>query len=309
MMLDLDLDSGHVKKLLVNKYSGKAVGVAFLKTEESNLGLEDLVWTYDNKEESLLVGRSRVLDPNEVEEKRNDMETDERQGSVEQDDSLEEEMEQGNETGGSLIFKGVKFTSVCDFLSFMNEDETATENKGKVSEKEGERVPLYPVVKLKRLSLKDGSFEPNSSNDNHRVKAGHVKTKAVWLPSLLSCLQPQVGKKAKKKSGGVSLSDVRARVNVQDKEGFQRGLTAQKSTNTSELLSRSVDVVDKHTSQKNNKYHCKLCDYSSSHRCNMKKHLEGTHSLGVGWDCEECRKHFKHRSSFVKHTRNMKCAK
>ena len=81
MMLDLDLYSGHVKKLLVNKHSGKAVGVAFLKTEESNLGLEDLVWTYDNKEESLLVGRSRVLDPNEVEEKRNDMETDERQGS------------------------------------------------------------------------------------------------------------------------------------------------------------------------------------------------------------------------------------
>ena len=191
----------------------------------------------------------------------------------------------------------------------MNEDETATENKGKVSEKEGERGPLYPVVKLKRLSLKDGSFEPNSSNDNHRVKAGHVKTKAVWLPSLLSCLQPQVGKKAKKKSGGVSLSDVRARVNVQDKEGFQRGLTAQKSTNTSELLSRKVDVVDKHTSQKNNKYHCKLCDYSSSHRCNMKKHLEGTHSLGVGWDCEKCWKHFKHRSSFVKHTRNTKCAK
>jgi len=279
MMLDLDLDSGHVKKLLVNKHSGKAVGVAFLKTEESNLGLEDLVWTYDNKEESLLVGRSLVLDPNEVEEKRNDMETDERQGSVEQDDSLEEEMEQGNETGGSLIYKGVKFTSVCDFLSFMNEDETATEKKGKVSEREGERLSLYPVVKLKRLSLKDGFFEPNSSNGDLRVKAGHVKTKAVWLPSLLSCLQPQLGKEAKKKSGGVSLSDVSAGVN------------------------------DKHISRGSDKYHCQLCDYSSKHRFNVKKHVEGTHRLGLGWDCEKCGRHFKHQDSFNQHTRKTKCAK
>jgi len=316
MMLDLDLDSGHVKKLLVSKNSGKAVGVAFVKTEESNLGLEDLMWTDDNKEESLLVGGSLVLDPNEVEDKRNDMETDERQGSVEKDDSLEEEVELGDEAGGSLISKGVKFSSDCDFLSFMSEDEAVIKGNEKVSEEEGGRVTLYPVVKLKRLSRKDGLFEPNSRDgDQPRSKlqgrgtVDHVKSKAVWLPTLLRCLQPQVVKGTKKKSCGVSLSDVRANIDVQGKKGLQRRLTARKSTDASELQSSSVDVVDKHTSCQSNKYRCKLCDYSSSHRCNMKKHLEGTHSLGVGWDCEKCRKHFMRRSSFVKHTRKTKCAK
>ena len=41
----------------------------------------------------------------------------------------------------------------------------------------------------------------------------------------------------------------------------------------------------------------------------MRRHLEGTHGLGVGWDCERCGQHFKYRDTFVQHTRNAKCVK
>ena len=42
-----------------------------------------------------------------------------------------------------------------DFLSFISGDEAGSEDTEDVSEKEGGRVPRYPVVKLKRLSFKD----------------------------------------------------------------------------------------------------------------------------------------------------------
>ena len=69
------------------------------------------------------------------------------------------------------------------------------------------------------------------------------------------------------------------------------------------------DLVDKHASCKGSKYQCLLCVYSSLLRGNMKKHLEGTHGLGMGHDCEKCGKNFKHRGSLVRHSRNTKCAK
>ena len=54
-MSDPDLDSGYVKKLLVSRSTGEAVGVAYVRVEDSNLDLEDLMWSDDNKEESFLV--------------------------------------------------------------------------------------------------------------------------------------------------------------------------------------------------------------------------------------------------------------
>ena len=92
-------------------------------------------------------------------------------------------------------------------------------------------------------------------------------------------------------------------------QAIKKGSQWGKSSNASELQCSSTDLVDKHISQRSDKYHCKLCDYSSTHRFNVKKHVEGTHRLGVGWDCEKCGKHFKHQDFFCQHTRKTKCAK
>ena len=54
-MSDPDLNSGYVKKLLVSRSTGEAVGVAYVRVKDSNLDLEDLMWSDDNKEESFLV--------------------------------------------------------------------------------------------------------------------------------------------------------------------------------------------------------------------------------------------------------------
>ena len=45
-MSDLDLNSGHVKnRVLVSRSTGEAVGIAFLKIEDSSLELADLMWS------------------------------------------------------------------------------------------------------------------------------------------------------------------------------------------------------------------------------------------------------------------------
>ena len=54
-MSDPDLNSGYVKKVLVSRSTGEAVGVAFVRVEDSNLELADMVWSDDSKEESFLV--------------------------------------------------------------------------------------------------------------------------------------------------------------------------------------------------------------------------------------------------------------
>ena len=72
-MSDSDLDSGHVKKLLVSRSTGEAVGVAFVRIEDSNLELADLMWSDGSKEESFLLGGEptvHILDlPPELQER------------------------------------------------------------------------------------------------------------------------------------------------------------------------------------------------------------------------------------------------
>ena len=79
------------------------------------------------------------------------------------DKDKEGEIELGSVTGGSLLTRGIKFSSISDFLSFMNGDETPEVNKVEVSEKEGGAggVTQFPVVRLKRLFVdkKDSAFE------------------------------------------------------------------------------------------------------------------------------------------------------
>jgi len=70
------------------------------------------------------------------------------------------------------------------------------------------------------------------------------------------------------------------------------------------FLVKGEDVVASHAKREGDKkYHCTLCDYASNLRGNMRTHLEGTHNLGAGWDCEDCGKHFKHRTALYNHKR------
>jgi len=182
-----------------------------------------------------------------IEVNKTERETIDEERSNDIDDCHEERTELMNEAGGSIITRGVKFSSVCDFLSFMSGDEAGSEDTEDISEKEGGRVSMYPVVKLKRLSFKN------------------------WL---------QVGKGSWKRIGGPS--DVRAKVNVQGQKGLQGKSIEEDIKVSKDMQDSSEDLVDKHASHKSSNYQCMLCIHSSGRRSHMREHLEGYHGMGVG---------------------------
>ena len=214
--------------------------------EEQSYGVKDEEYEIKDEEYEIELDKANTSEKKggivAKEKKKSEKDIVKEEGSVDKD--KEDVTKLGNEAGGSLLTRGVKFSSVCDFLSFVNEGEAATEDQG---EQESGRVQLYPTVKLKRLSLKNGRF---------------------------------VGKK-----------------------GFRREPFEGTNNEASESQDGKEDLVDKHAIRKGkgNKYQCMLCVYSSGHRNDMRKHLEGTHDLGVGWDCDKCGKHFKLRYSFLWH--------
>ena len=228
-----------------------------------------------------------------------------KQEGAEESDNHEKEV--GNETGGLLINRGIKFASLADFLSFMKEDEFGNEEEEKRSKSEsGEALP-NPVVRLKRLrsiSLEDVERMEKSSQKRSwtsskyqgRIESGLnlVKTPqgnkegVVW-----ECEDCGKGYKHKK--------DV---YRHKRKLGCGLGLVAVSVIQTEEKV-KGPDLVIIHARhEKGNRYHCKLCDYSSERKSNIRIHLEGRHKLGAGWDCEHCGKHFKSKSNLNKHKCN-----
>ena len=79
--------------------------------------------------------------------------------------------------------------------------------------------------------------------------------------------------------------------------------------NKKDLKSKKEDLVDKYsTSKGQGGYQCGICEYSSTSRWNIRKHLEGPHGFGGGWDCSKCGKHFKNKWMKYKHV-SSKCGK
>ena len=90
-----------------------------------------------------------------------------------------------------------------------------------------------------------------------------------------------------------------------DKKAVQR---ARKS-NKKSLKSNSEGLVDKYSTFKSHgKYQCRLCEALFGFRRDMRRHLEGPHGFGEGWDCNNCGKHFKNKHSKYKHLRQI-CGK
>ena len=96
--------------------------------------------------------KGAVVEENILPEANIDLE----QEGAEESDNHEEEV--GNETGGSLLNRGLKFASLADFLSFMKEDESGSGEEEKHFKSGSEEALPNPVVRLKRLrslSLED----------------------------------------------------------------------------------------------------------------------------------------------------------
>ena len=141
----------------VSKEEGVKVAMEVNKAEtetieEQSYGVKDEEYEIKDEEYEIELDKANTSEKKggivAKEKKKSEKDIVKEEGCVDKD--KEDVTKLGNEVGGSLLTRGVKFSSVCDFLSFMNEGEAATEDMG---EQEGGRVQLYPTVKLKRLSL------------------------------------------------------------------------------------------------------------------------------------------------------------
>ena len=68
------------------------------------------------------------------------------------------------------------------------------------------------------------------------------------------------------------------------------------TTDTNEIQMK----IKEHTEKVDGKYLCKVCNKSSSHKNNMRKHVE-THFEGISYDCQQCGKTFRSVNSLGNH--------
>jgi len=203
--MDIRPANTYVKRMLGKKGSGEVVGMAFLRTGESNLRLEDLTWAEGDKKSprevdcalkpsmplremrgkavskrlksrEALNGGEKGLSKGDAGRHhkvlRNDIKGIDkpfirrlaRRGGVERISGLIYEEEdksdfhlRGDDGVGSLLTRGARFSSIDEFLSFMSDDETSHQTNKEEGSGNGE-VAMQPVVKLARLSRKDGQF-------------------------------------------------------------------------------------------------------------------------------------------------------
>jgi len=79
----------------------------------------------------------------------------------------------GLASGSLLLTKGARFSSISDFLTFMNEDETshlAFNNNNKEGEKRGGEPSMQPVVKMAKMSSKEMQILVGKRDLGGRVK-------------------------------------------------------------------------------------------------------------------------------------------
>ena len=181
----------------------------------------------------------------------------------------------GMASGSLLLTKGARFSSISDFLTFMNEDETShLAINNKEGEKRAGELSRQPVVKMARMSSKE-----------RQILVGNG----------------DIGMSSQEKQVSVEKGDWGGRA----KKVLQRAGKGSKK----DLKSKKEDLVDKYsTSKGQGGYECGICEASFSSRWNMRAHLEGPHGFGGGWDCSKCGKHFKNTRSKYCHL-SSKCGK
>ena len=249
--------------------------------------------------------KGAVVEENILPEANIDLE----QEGAEESDNHEEEV--GNETGGSLLNRGVKFASLADFLSFMKEDESGSGEEEKHSKSGSEEALPNPVVRLKRLrslSLEDveevekGCQKRSQANFKHQGRS-ESGLNLVKTPQGITWQGNKGGVVWECEDCGKRYKHKKDVYRHKRKLGCGLGLVAVSVLPTEK--DKGLDLVIIHARhEKDNRYHCKLCDYSSERKSNIRIHLEGRHNLGAGWDCENCGKHFKSKSNLNKHKCN-----
>ena len=159
---------------------------------------------------------------------------------------------------GSLLTRGERFSSIDEFLSFMNENKTSHHASEEKDNGDG-KLLMHPVVKLAKFSPKFSAKE----------------------------VQFVVGKGVISRGGN-------------DKKAVERARNHKKKS----LKSKSEDLVDKYSTYKSHgKYQCGLCEALFGSTSKMRRHLEGPHGFGEGWDCSKCGKHFKNKDAKYKHVK------
>ena len=86
--------------------------------------------------------------------------------------------------------------------------------------------------------------------------------------------------------------------------GEERKKKAVQRARKGNKKSKSEDFVDRYSSSKSHgKYQCGLCEALFGSTSKMRRHLEGPHGFGEGWDCSKCGKHFKNKDAKYKHVK------
>jgi len=285
--------------------------MAFVRIEEAKSGMEGLVWAEDDeyaqqegvfgmkltslnaRKSSPVVGKGLVLREAEVtgRSKAPGKCCVKRPRNILRDDIQgipKLTMKRLARKGGVVRIRGLVYEEKVEDVSHLQRDDGMGSGSGSL------------LTKGARFSSIDEflSFMSEDETSHHASEESEIGDRKLLMQPVvkLAKLSPKeeqfvVGKRVI--SGGGN-----------DKKAIQR---ARKS-NKKSLKSNSEDLVDKYSTFKSHgKYQCRLCGALSGFR-DMRRHLEGPHGFGEGWDCSKCGKHFKNKHSKYKHLRQI-CGK
>lgn len=285
LVMDISSAPTYVEKKLCKKGSGEEVGIAFVRIEEAKSGMEGLVWAEDALQEggfdmkltssnamrrSSLVVTERSKGPGKSGGKRHQkVLRDDIQGIT----KPKPDIKRLARKGGVLRTRGLNYEG----------NEGIGSESGSLLTKGARFSSISDFL----------SFMSDDKTSHHAIEDREIgDSKLLMHPVVkLAKLSPKeeqfvVGKGVI--SGGGN-----------DKKAVQR---ARKGNKEKSLDSKSEDFVDRYSSSKSHgKYQCRLCEALFGFRRDMRRHLEGPHGFGEGWDCKNCGKQFKNKHSKYKH--------
>ena len=315
LVMDIWPTPTYVKKTLRKKGSGEEVGMAFVRIEEAKFGLEDLVWAKDDEYaqqegvfgmkltslnariSSSVVGKGLVLRGAEV-TGRNKVPGKccvKRPRNILRDDIPIPKltMKRLARKGGVVRIKGLIYEEKVADEPYLQRDDEMGSGSGSLLTR-GERFSSIDEF-LSFMSEDEISHHASGEKDNgdRKLLMQPVVKLAKFSPKFSAKeVQFVVGKGVISRGGN-------------DKKAVERARNHKKKS----LKSKSEDLVDKYSTYKSHgKYQCGLCEALFGFRRDMRRHLEGPHGFGEGWDCSKCGKHFKNKDTKYKHTKQI-CVK
>jgi len=305
--MDISAAPTYVEKKLWKRGSGEEVGIAFVRIEEAKSGMEGLVWAEDDEDAMPEGGFDMKLTSSNAMKR------------------------------SSVVSKGVAFGEAV----VVTERSKGPGKSGAKRHQRVLRDDIQGITKpaIKRLARKGGvvrirglNCEENGKDESYvqgnegmGSESGSLLTKGARFSSISDFLsfmsddktshhaseEREIGDSKLLMQPIVKLAKLSPKEEQfvvgksvisgggNDKKAVQR---ASKSNKKKSLKSKSEDFIDRYSSSiSHGKYQCRLCEALFGFRRDMRRHLEGPHGFGEGWDCNNCGKHFKNKHSKYKH--------